>query len=505
MLVKELWKSFLSELKKKQKNKRYSFKDAKGQVWGIDISVWLHSIASTAGVAMYLAFDEDNVPKAVEDAFINVIKSRIRIAEKYAIKLIFVFDGAQHELKAVARANRDNAANKARQKITAFEEKCNNTPQDVNDEDRDSYVKNLKKISRPRQEITHFIVEWMKSQNISFVSAPYEAEWQLVRLEADNDIHAVASIDGDCVVLGAKRVIYYIDWAKQKYEMFDQEEVLRSKDDLLAEYDPQYWPIIASLLGTDYVKNIKGIGIETVKDHIKEMKRANDWSNEKIMSIMALRPKAKTEVGHWNTFKFSTNLLRHCPVLDGGGNLVPLNPIPGIDFGTNSGADIGSAWKSYIGFDPFSELPIGKDTYKAAAKFDNCSFQNARGDPLKSFDYQRYTQGHTNIADIIGRELPPFATTCREFVMMPDFVLRCYLTARTGRDTAYESREDLVEHARLVRERNDPIKPPDSIPKQDSHWIITEVLSIIDDAPDWDSITGVSNFTRPGPCTPDWR
>ena len=83
-------------------------------------------------------------------------------------------------------------------------------------------------------------------------------------------------------------MIYYIDWAKQKYEMFDQEEVLRSKDDLLAEYDPQYWPIIASLLGTDYVKNIKGIGVETVKDHINEMKRANDWSNEKIISIMSL-------------------------------------------------------------------------------------------------------------------------------------------------------------------------------------------------------------------------
>ena len=101
------------------------------------------------------------------------------------------------------------------------------------------------------------------------------------------------------------------------------------------------------------------------------------------MSILAHFPNAKTVAGHWIKFKASTNLLRHCPVLDGAGNLVSSNPIPGIHFGRRSNSGVVSG-----------NLTL-----------------DVRGDPLKSFDYKRYTQAHRNIADIIGRELPPFVTT----------------------------------------------------------------------------------------------
>ena len=83
--------------KLKQKKKRQSFKDAKGEVWGVDISVWLHTIASTNAVSLYLHYDSENIPIDVEEAFIRVIDSRVKMAAKFGIMLTFVFDGHFHQ------------------------------------------------------------------------------------------------------------------------------------------------------------------------------------------------------------------------------------------------------------------------------------------------------------------------------------------------------------------------------------------------------------------------
>ena len=71
---------------------------------------------------------------------------------------------------------------------------------------------------------------------------------------------------------------------------------------------------------------------------------------------------------------------------------------------------------------------------------------------------------------------------------MPHFVLRCYLASRLGYDTSnYLSRQELVTQEISLRNLSpnpNPTLSPHYIPKRETHWIDSKVLSIIDGSPE---------------------
>ena len=474
MTVKALRKEFLKDYKLKQKKKRQSFKDAKGEVWGVDISVWLHTIASTNAVSLYLHYDSENIPIDVEEAFIRVIDSRVKMAAKFGIMLTFVFDGHFHPMKNVAREARDKVVESAEVSINEYEAKCRNHPDLVNDDDIDTFVKNIKVVSKPSEQILSFIVKWMKSRGIQYYCAPFEAEWQLCQLEKENSIDAIVSVDGDCVVLGAKRLIYQVDWVKCKYEEFNQKIVLTERNCILSKYEQKYWCIIASLLGTDYIKNIAGVGPQTVKRHLAEMQLKKDWSIRRIKTISTSVSEVDT---FWKKFEQAKNLLRFCPVVSKHNEIVPLFPFEG-NCNRNQ-------WKDIIGFDPCHLLPDNLD-FERAKRFHDCNFITGSV-PLKSYSYSRYSINCYQ--ESINQHSPPFSNCTKPICGMPSFVLRSWLASRLGYDPPYNTRAEMLEHAQVLFDRNQVILPSNRIPKQDVNWTITEVLSIKEGEPDWQSET----------------
>merc|ERR1712238_222658 len=101
--------------------------------------------------------------------------------------------------------------------------------------------------------------------------------------ELDGRIDACFSIDGDCVILGSKFLIFNINWVEETFLSYRQCEILAQPAKYpLARYPVTYWPIIACLLGNDYISNVPNVGGKTVFVIADIMNALNDWSVERV-------------------------------------------------------------------------------------------------------------------------------------------------------------------------------------------------------------------------------
>ena len=478
MTVKGLWTYFLKGIKSNEDNPLQLMSQDTGQVWGVDASVWLHAFCSIPSVVILLNFDANNVPvthlqNCVQEWFGN----KISVLRKHNITPRFIFEVRRHPMKCVARASRDKKKEDALKIINEFNEKCNRNKDvvDVNEQfrvsesDRAEYQKALTAFSRPNEQVINLVVSWMRKNGIEYECAPYEAEWQLVKLEKDGIINAIVSIDGDCVVLGAKRVIFSLDYKREMYREYNLNTALGKYE--LSKYPVSSWPFIACVLGTDYVENIKNLGPVTAIKIFEEMKESNEWSFFKLRVLVATKKYRGVTVpdeSHWQQMKSSANLMRYAPVRNDSDSITPLNTM-------SSETD---TWSELIGFDP--ELPASINVLLAKKMQFQSFIDNGRS--LDNFDEQLYSLHDNKIA--LGLPLPPFAKTNKYFCSMPDIVLRSYVAARMG--YADEDREKLTEYAIEFRRQCRGILEPSKVPLQESNWVISEVLQVKDGAADWD-------------------
>ena len=71
----------------------------------------------------------------------------------------------------------------------------------------------------------------------------------------------VISKDGDCVILGAEKVYFNVNFNWSTFKVYDKcVNILNVQSNPLFKYDSAHWPIIGVLHGCDYLKRIPNIG-----------------------------------------------------------------------------------------------------------------------------------------------------------------------------------------------------------------------------------------------------
>ena len=116
-----------------------------------------------------------------------------------------VFDGVQHPIKGREGRKRIDGARKNLEDIEAIWEKGD--PEDLKE------LHKLKKRSgRVRAGIVYEVVDYLRSQGVKCVGAPFEAEWQCVHMETVGLADGILSIDSDNVPLGGKCVVAKFGW-----------------------------------------------------------------------------------------------------------------------------------------------------------------------------------------------------------------------------------------------------------------------------------------------------
>jgi 5'-3' exonuclease len=172
-------------------------------------------------VALHL----NSEPKYAPTELLAKFQGNHRALVDEGITPYYCFDGFRHPMKKVARAERESKHNVAKQWLDDFyDDARNNRP--IDDTRRESAMKYLRDITIPCPLVIGYIVEWMGRENIRFECAPFEAEWQLVQMESENIISAVMTTDGDAIILGAKTVLFDVDFKKKTWKVYRQHDLI---------------------------------------------------------------------------------------------------------------------------------------------------------------------------------------------------------------------------------------------------------------------------------------
>ena len=95
-----------------------------------------------------------------------------------------------------------------------------------------------------------------KREKIFYACAPFEAEWQCVHRERNNIVDSIISVDGDCIILGARKIYFKDKFENDTFSACIKEEDTNEKDaNPLFAYDTDKWYLIGGMLGCDYINN----------------------------------------------------------------------------------------------------------------------------------------------------------------------------------------------------------------------------------------------------------
>ncbi|KAK6921229.1 XPG-I domain [Dillenia turbinata] len=229
-----------------------------GKRVGIDAYSWLHKGAYSC--SMELCLDSDSVKKL---NYLKYFMHRINLFRHYRIIPVVVFDGANIPCKAATeeerhrrrKANLDTALAKhkegdIRAASELFQRSISITP-----------------------KMAHQLIQILRSENVEYVVAPYEADAQLAylsSLEAENGgIAAVISEDSDLLAYGCPVTVFKMDRYGNGEEIildkvFDSEDLVPSfrnfNKELFTEVVVQGNGMCV-LAGCDFLQSIHGIGI----------------------------------------------------------------------------------------------------------------------------------------------------------------------------------------------------------------------------------------------------
>ena len=125
-------------------------------------------------------------------------------------------------------------------------------------------------------------IEELKSNNIQYVVAPYEADAQLAYLEQKGIINGVLSEDSDLLVFGVRRLLTKLNQYGECVEI-ERADFANCKELSLAGWTDTMFRRMAILSGCDYLTNIPKMGLKTSYRYVRKYK-----DTERLLRMVAL-------------------------------------------------------------------------------------------------------------------------------------------------------------------------------------------------------------------------
>ncbi|KAI0409164.1 hypothetical protein F4802DRAFT_234664 [Xylaria palmicola] len=224
-----------------------------GETFGVDAYGWLHRGAIACAIEL--------AQGKPTQKYVGFAMNRVRMLKHFGVTPYLVFDGDFLPSKAATEASRSKRREEGRK--LGLELLKAGKPSQAHQE--------LQKAIDVTPEMARHLIEALKTANIPYVVAPYEADAQLVYLERQGITTGIISEDSDLLVFGAKRLITKLDQYGQCVEI-NRRDFNACREVSFVGWDDRLFRQMAILSGCDYLDSIPNLGLKTAHRLLRKHK-----------------------------------------------------------------------------------------------------------------------------------------------------------------------------------------------------------------------------------------
>ncbi|XP_019443270.1 PREDICTED: exonuclease 1 [Lupinus angustifolius] len=285
-----------------------------GKRVGIDAYSWLHKGAYSC--SMELCLDSDSERKL---RYIEYFMHRVNMLRYYKITPVVVFDGGNVPCKAATEKerHRKRSANRELAMVKLQEGNVN------------AAAELFQRAVNITPLMAHQLIQTLRSENIEFVVAPYEADAQLAymsNLETQKGgIAAVITEDSDLIAYGCSDVVFKMD-RNGNGEGIELEQVFgaESTKPSFRSFDMKLFTGMCILAGCDFLPSVPGIGI--VRAHALVSKYRN---LDRVLSVLKFEKGDQMPGDYAKSFKEAVAVFEHARIYDSNTKeLKHMKPLP---------------------------------------------------------------------------------------------------------------------------------------------------------------------------------
>ncbi|KAK3827423.1 MAG: PIN domain-like protein [Benniella sp.] len=281
-------------------------KDCSGQTLAVDGYVWLHKGAFACAQELCLGQPTQK--------YITYFMRRIELFKHFGIKPYVVFDGGYLPSKAATEQDRLSRREESK-KLAMDLHKAYKSKE---------ALEQFRKCVDVTPEMAFAVIQALKTAQVDFVVAPYEADAQLAYLEKTGLVDGIVTEDSDLLVFGCKRVIFKLDQYGAGVEIL-QENFGRVRDVSFQDWTMTEFRHMCILSGCDYLPSIPGMGLKTAQRYVRRFK-----SFERTIKYIRMESMgSKIQADYEDSFRKADLTFLYARVYDPTSkSMVHLNSVP---------------------------------------------------------------------------------------------------------------------------------------------------------------------------------
>ncbi|GLU18314.1 hypothetical protein SLE2022_346200 [Rubroshorea leprosula] len=272
-----------------------------GKRVGIDAYSWLHKGAYSCSMELCLNLVGDK-----KTQFLSYFMHRINLLRFHKIIPVVVFDGGSIPCKAATendryrrrKANRELAMTKLKEG-------------DVN-----SASELFQRAVSITPAMAHQLIQVLRSENIEYVVAPYEADAQLAYLASlDSEkggVVAVITEDSDLIAYSCPSIMFKMDRYGNGEELllkkiFDS----AAKKPSFKHFDKELFIGMCVLAGCDFLPSVPGIGIAKAYSLVSKYRNL-----ERVLSVLKIEKGSQMPEDYSKSFREAIAVFQHARIYD---------------------------------------------------------------------------------------------------------------------------------------------------------------------------------------------
>ncbi|XP_010476979.1 PREDICTED: exonuclease 1-like [Camelina sativa] len=338
-----------------------------GKRVGIDAYSWLHKGAYSC--SMELCLDTDGKKKL---RYIDYFMHRVNLLQHYEIIPVVVLDGGHMPCKA---ATGDERQRKRKANFDAAMIK-------LKEGNVGAATELFQRAVSVTSSMAHQLIQVLKSENVEFIVAPYEADAQLAYLSSleleQGGIAAVITEDSDLLAYGCKAVIFKMDrYGKGEELILDNVFQAVDQKPSFQNFDQELFTAMCVLAGCDFLPSVPGVGISRAHAFISKYQ-----SVERVLSVLKTKKgklfpddysssfaEAVSVFQHARIYDFEAKKLKHLKPLSQNLLSLPVEQLEflGPDLSPSVAAAIAEGNVDPITMEAFNRFPVSKRQLEAPA------------------------------------------------------------------------------------------------------------------------------------------